>query len=178
MDGDHLDIGELGWVLRFNPNAPTDEDRTLPPPGGSDPQYIAPEYFQSTKGRWDGFRADLWAAGLMLYSMVVGSEGLFTAPIAEDKSFARLCIKGDVRGQLKRYGKLVGRDYSGMSDDLVDLLRNMMRADPNQRPSLEEVMEHPWLTKDEIVSPSAWMAANRPDTPALLLEGHKQRLLV
>jgi serine/threonine protein kinase len=165
LNGDQLDICDLGWAMRYNPKAPVDEDRPFPPPGGSNPQFIPPEYFRgTTTGSWDGFRGDLWSAGLILYSMVVGREGMFTAPIAEDKSFARLCIKGDVRGQLKRYGKLVGRDFSGFSDELIDLLRKMMRADPQSRLSLEEVLEHPWLTNDEVISPTAWIAAHKPSS--------------
>ncbi|KAL3894499.1 MAG: hypothetical protein SGARI_007726, partial [Bacillariaceae sp.] len=152
VDGDHVDICQLGWALRFDKNAPADEERPLPPPGGLDPHCIAPEYFGSVRGVWNGFSADLWASGLMLFSMVVGTGALFTAPIAEDKSFHRMCVKGDIRGQANKYGKLVGKDFSGLSEDLVDLLRNMLRADPKQRLSLDQVMEHPWVTKEEIVT--------------------------
>lgn len=156
LDGDRLDICDLGWAMRFNPNVPADEDHPFPLPGGTHPQFIPPEYFRYTKEPWDGFRGDLWAAGLILYTMVVGTNGLFTAPISEDKSFVRLCVKGDIRGQLKRYGTLVGRDFSGMSDELVDLLQKMMRADPNQRLTLDQVLLHPWLMKDEAISLTAW----------------------
>jgi len=163
MDRDHVDICELGWALRFNKNAPADEDRPLPPPGGLDLRYCAPEYFGSTTGVWNGFSADLWAAGLMLYNMIFGEEALFVAPIAEDKLFARLCIKGDVRGMAKRCGKFLGKDFSGLSDELADLLKNMLRADPKQRLSLEQVMEHPWLTMDEVETPTEWTRKNQSD---------------
>jgi serine/threonine protein kinase len=163
IDRDYIDICELGWALRFNKNAPADEDRPLPPPGGSDPKYVAPEYFGSLKGSWNGFGADLWAAGLMLYTMIFGTDSLFAAPIAEDRIFARLCIKGDVRGLAKRYGKLVGKDFSSLSDDLIDLLTNMLAADPKQRLSLEHAMEHPWLTSTDVVSPTEWISKNRSD---------------
>jgi serine/threonine protein kinase len=159
MDGDHIDICQLGWALRYNPHAAAndDDDCPLPPPGGLDPHYIAPEYFGLKQGTWDGFSADLWAAGLMLFSMVVGSDALFTAPIAEDKSFARMCIKGDIRGQAKRYGKLVGKDtLKLMSNELVDLLKNMLRAESERRFSLPQVMEHPWLTNNEVITAAVW----------------------
>lgn len=169
MEGDHLDICELGWALRFNTTtAHLDQDHPFPPPGGSDPRFIAPEYFFGTGTTggdvaWNGFRADLWAAGLMLYIMVVGTESLFTAPIAEDKTFAKLCMKGDVRGHLKKYGKVVGRDFSALSEELVDLLRSMLRFDPTRRLSLEGVLQHLWVVKDDVVTPSEWMEMNRPD---------------
>jgi serine/threonine protein kinase len=160
MDRDHVDICELGWALRCNKNAQGDDegDRPLPPPGGSNPKYVAPEYFGSLKGSWNGFSADLWAAGLILYTMILGTDSLFAAPIAEDRTFAMLCIKGDVRCLARRYGKLMGKDFSGLSDDLVDLLRNMLAADPKQRLSLEQVTDHPWLTSTDIVPPTEWMS--------------------
>jgi serine/threonine protein kinase len=167
MEGDHIDICQLGWALRYNGKDALDEDWPLPPPVGLNPQYIAPEYFDSTRGVWNGFSADLWAAGLILYSMVVGSDALFTAPITEDKSFFRLCIKGDIRGQVKRYGKVTGKDFSGLSDELVDLLKPMLRADPEQRLSLEQVMAHPWLTMDEVMTPSEWMEQNRTERSSI-----------
>mmetsp|Transcript_33029 Transcript_33029/g.80276 ORF Transcript_33029/g.80276 Transcript_33029/m.80276 type:complete len:477 (-) Transcript_33029:2244-3674(-) len=160
LDGDQLDICDLGWAIRFDADAPVDEDRSFPLPGGTEPQYIPPEYFRHTKGSWDGFQCDLWSAGLILWSLTVGREGLFAAPIAEDKSFARLCIKGDVRGQLTRYGDLVGRDYSGISDELVDLLQKMLHADPRKRLLLEEVLQHEWLKKEEVISPTEWKATS------------------
>mmetsp|Transcript_24937 Transcript_24937/g.26760 ORF Transcript_24937/g.26760 Transcript_24937/m.26760 type:complete len:81 (+) Transcript_24937:42-284(+) len=80
----------------------------------------------------------------MLYSMVVGTNALFSAPIAGDKIFTKLCIRGDIRGEVKRYGKQLGKDYSNLLiNDLLDLLRTMLKADPKQRLSLEEVTEHP-----------------------------------
>jgi serine/threonine protein kinase len=168
-DGDHVDICQLGWALRYSKkDTVLHKDRPLPLPSGLNPQYIAPEYFSSTRGGWNGFSADLWATGLLLYSMVVGSDALFTAPIAEDTSFFRLCIKGDIRGQAKRYGKIVGKDFSGLSDELVDLLKHMLRADPESRLSLEQVMVHPWLIMDEVMTPTHWIAQNRPEMSSLL----------
>lgn len=162
MDGDHLDICQLGRALHCSPNEVAVGKSSCPPPpspGGLDPQYLAPEYFEWTTrgGVWNGFNADLWAAGLMVFSMVVGTGALFTAPIAEDKSFTRMCIKGDIRGQVKRYGTLAGRDFSGLSDALMDLLKDMLRADPGQRLSLEQVMKHPWLTEEQVVTVTEWM---------------------
>ena len=97
----------------------------------------------------------------MLFSMVVGTGALFTAPIAEDKSFHRMCVKGDIRGQAKMYGKVAGKDFSGLSDELLDLLRNMLRADPKQRLSLDKVMEHPWLQKEEVMTLTEYNERNR-----------------
>jgi len=175
MDGDHVDVIGLGWAVRIsqdntNYDKSDDKNRYFPAtPGGSDPRFIAPEYFDyRSRNRdgygttnendrvWNGFRDDLWATGLILYSMVVGTDALFTAPIAGDKIFTRLCIKGDVRGEAERCGKRLGKDYTNLlSDDLVKLLQSMLIADPKQRLVLEEVVEHPWVTNnDPVITPT------------------------
>ena len=163
MDGDHVDIIGLGWALQCNNSEAVsqeangdDKSRYFPPtPGCSDPRFIAPESFHyqsSNKDNggttddadkvWNGFSDDLWATGLILYSMVVGTGALFTLPIAGNKIFTRLCIRGDVKGEAERFGNI-------LSDDLVNLLQSMLNVDPKQRSVLEHVMEHPWVTNDE-----------------------------
>ena len=184
MDGDHFDIVGLGWALRVSTGNSSDADygdemkdrQHLPPTPGGDPHFFSPESYnhhhndnkRGTTGAddivvWNGFRDDLWAAGLMLYSMVVATNALFSAPIAGDKIFTKLCIRGDIRGEVGRYGNQLGKDYSNLlSNDLLDLLRTMLRADPKQRLSLEEVMDHPWVTNDSlIITPTQWMKTNR-----------------
>lgn len=169
-----MDICQLGWALRYTEtmDGVDKEDWPIPPPsvGLLNPlnYNIPPEYFGPTRGVWNGFRTDLWAAGLMLYSMVIGSDALFTAPIVEDKTFCRLCIKGNIRSQAKRYGKLVKKDFSGLSDELMDLLKHMLRADPERRLSLDQVMVHPWLITDEVMTPTEWIEQNRPHSSFLI----------
>lgn len=153
LNGDHAEISGLGWSLRFNKKAPVDEDRPAPVPGGSNPQYLAPEYFGSPSCIWDGFAADLWACGLMLFNMVVSSEALFVAPIREDRLFGELCVKGNIRARVQKYGKAIGKDIT-LTNDLVDLLKHMMKADPKERMSLDEVMKHNWVKNGEVVAPS------------------------
>jgi serine/threonine protein kinase len=151
LDGDHLDITALGWSLRYNQKA-KDTDKAPPPPGNSNPQYIPPEFFHSSDGSWDGFAGDLWACGLMLYSMVVSTEALFAAPVSEDSLFGELCVKGKIGEQAEKHGKVTGKDIK-LSDGLIDLLRQMMKADPSDRLSLKMVTEHKWVKDGEETVP-------------------------
>lgn len=156
LRGDAAVIDRLDWCMRCNKNAPIDEDKAAPIPGGNNPQYVAPEYFGIvTTGGWDGFAADLWACGLMLYSMVVSSEALFVAPLQEDKTFVELCVKGNIGDCVKQFAESSGTEIV-LSDDLLNLLANMLRADPKRRYSLEQVMDHPWIKNEDLISPSAW----------------------
>jgi serine/threonine protein kinase len=100
----------------------------------------------------------------MLYSMVVSSEALFVAPIPEDRIFVELCVKGNIGAQTAKFvSKTKGKEII-LSDDLVDLLKHMLKADPKDRLSLDEVMESPWVTNADTMAPSVW-AKNKPDIP-------------
>eukprot|EP00934_Nitzschia_sp_Nitz4_P006134 Nitzschia sp. Nitz4//scaffold207_size38617//31156//32532//NITZ4_007681-RA/size38617-snap-gene-0.3-mRNA-1//1//CDS//3329541623//6124//frame0 len=149
LERDRADITNLAWAIRFNGNAPKDEDAPIPAPGGTLPQFIAPEYFGVVSGAWDGFAADLWAAGLMLYSMVVGCNALFVAPIPEDKLFDQICVKGKIGEEAKRYGKASQDKEILLSDDLVNLLQGMLKVNPKDRLTLSDVMEHPWVKEGD-----------------------------
>lgn len=178
MNGDQIDIVGLGWALQCDDAIATNQMKKpddgmssslTPTPGGSDPRFIPPESFlalnsseESTiMGRsndgWNGFRDDLWAAGLILYSMVVGIDALFASPIAGDQRFKKLCILGDMKGEAQRFGIT-------LSDDLIKLLQSMMSADPQRRPTLGQVMENAWVTRDDVsVTPTSFSADLNPD---------------
>jgi serine/threonine protein kinase len=159
LDGEHLDITGLGGSLRYS-QKPT--DKAPPPPGNSNPQYIPPEFFHSSDDAgsscWDGFAGDLWACGLMLYSMVASTQALFAAPVSEDRLFGELCVKGNIGEQAEKHGKVTGKDIK-LSDGLIDLLRQMMKADPSDRLSLKMVTEHKWVTDGEVTVPPELMAS-------------------
>ena len=178
MDGDHIDIVGLGWALPCDDSNATKtiprEDGVsttmAPTPGGSDPRFIPPESFVSLRSNesiatisssndvaWNGFRDDLWAAGLILYSMVVGTDALFASPIVGDQRFKKLCIQGDVQGEVQRFG-------IQLSDNLVRLLQSMMGADPQHRPTLEQVLEDAWVTNADVsVTPTSFSARLNPN---------------
>jgi serine/threonine protein kinase len=131
--------------MRFTSNNSSSNDpNAIPIPGGISPLFVAPEYFRGSSGAWDGFAADLWAAGLMLYSMVVGIDALFAAPVTEDTTFVALCIDGKIRETVNAYAETSGKAIS-LTDDLVELLEKMLKADPKQRYSLDDVIGHRWV---------------------------------
>lgn len=156
LDGDYLSITESRFPVRCK--ASGGESRQTPPtPAGSHVQYIAPEYFRGNEGAWNGYAADLWACGLILYGMVIGTDALFLAPVDDDRTFVKLCLKGQIRSLAQTYGELIGETIE-LSDDLVDLLRKMLKVDPKDRLKLDKVLEHPWMTSGEFMSPSEWVS--------------------
>ena len=146
--GDQCLISSLGWSLRV----PTSEDGSTvyllePQPAcGKKPEYIAPEVFRNEP--FDGFAVDLWHAGVILCLMLFGSEVLFAAPIPEDPKFQEICVHGHLKDVVDKFQALIP-DEKPISDDAIDLLQGMLRADPAQRLTLAQVQDHAWLKAKE-----------------------------
>jgi len=111
------------------------------PPCASNPQFVAPELLKNEA--FDGYAVDLWAAGVMLYTMLLGSEALFVAPVIEDRKFKQICVDGGLR---KLYQKRLPVEKTTISDEAIELLQGMLRADPMARMCLSDVQKHPWVT--------------------------------
>jgi len=97
--------------------------------------YMAPEIKEGKV--YDGFKADMFSLGVILFIIV---KGIF--PFAEarkDEYFYNLLISGDH----EKYWKKTGGQK--LSDDFKDLLIKMVHYDPAKRPSIEEFKNHPWM---------------------------------
>jgi serine/threonine protein kinase len=142
-------IIDLGMALRV----PYDEDgvnvtdvsagtlrRLLKPlvPCGK-PNYITPEIFASNVP-FDGFSIDLFAAGVILFIMIVGLPPWETAT-SNDPRFR--VVAG---GGLARMVQTWGRELSPLA---ADLLQRMLNADPRNRLSLMQVREHEWVAASD-----------------------------
>jgi len=94
------------------------------------PAYFAPEM---AAGLEYNFKVDTWALGILLYEMLVGCWPFNQAfTIKETKN------------------KIISMDYSYGAWSPVPapaqpLLRLILRKDPSDRPTLLEVLSHPWI---------------------------------
>ena len=95
------------------------------------PAYAAPEMI---KGQPYTRAADIWSAGILLFSMVAGQLPY------DDDNIQRLLQK------------IVYTDvhYPGfMSPPLIDLLRKMLSKNPETRITLDRIKEHHWFSQTE-----------------------------
>lgn len=96
------------------------------------PYYMAPEIMHNKKYQ---SKADLWSVGIIMYEMLYGKY-----PYGKD-------ITGpyDLRDKIDS----IVIDYPSMSealsDDALDLLKNLLQKDPGNRISWEEYFIHPWF---------------------------------
>eukprot|EP00073_Rattus_norvegicus_P045587 XP_017447735.1 PREDICTED: sperm motility kinase X-like isoform X1 [Rattus norvegicus] len=95
-------------------------------------QYCAPEVFGHTQ--YDMLPADIWSMGILLYYLVIGN----------------LPFKGTVHSKIKY--QILSRSWwipYHLSPQLQNLLRRLMTIEPTMRPSITEILAHPWLRHDQ-----------------------------
>lgn len=93
------------------------------------PAYIAPEILKD-KG-YEGFKVDVWSAGVCLYAMLVGTVPFKAASMHE---LHHLIING--KYDLKE---------EKLSETAQDLIRQLLEVDVKKRLNACEVLSHPWL---------------------------------
>ena len=95
------------------------------------PCYASPEMLSGKP--YLGLTTDLWSAGVVLYSMLVGS-----LPFDDQELY-------ELYKQIK-----LGKFYlpSTLSLEAIDLLKKILNVDPKKRIGLEEIKKHKWFQMD------------------------------
>ncbi|GAB4817033.1 hypothetical protein N2152v2_004079 [Parachlorella kessleri] len=107
------------------------------------PAYLAPEVIANVHGQsYDAKKADVWSCGVLLYIMVTGRYP-FRQPEDERQRPAQR-----LHAMLQR---ILSVTYSFPPDLTLsaacrDVISKMLVADPKQRPSIQEVLHHPWCS--------------------------------
>lgn len=96
------------------------------------PAYIAPEILKNDG--FQGFSADIWSAGIVLYAMSQGKVPFF----AKDVQDLYLMIVKD------KYSPL-----EDVSSELEDLMSKLLIKDPSKRITIEGILNHPWLKNSD-----------------------------
>ncbi|XP_052052906.1 sperm motility kinase 3A-like [Apodemus sylvaticus] len=115
-------------------------------------RFCAPEFF--LREPYDGTKVDTWNLGVLLYFMVTGA----------------LPFEGNTYKELENQ-VLLGRYAipSHLSKELREIIRYLLTVNPTQRPTLKDIMVHPWLRQRSASasSHSDEMDPSRPD-PAIM----------
>ena len=97
------------------------------------PAYIAPEIFKNEG--YEGYSCDIWSAGVTLYYMLAGVQPFKGGKIEELKE---IIMKGEYE-QIK-----------DISNEANDLINKMLKLNPKERITIEEILKHPWLKNVDI----------------------------
>ena len=92
------------------------------------PAYIAPEVFENIG--YCGYTCDIWSLGVTLYYML-GGEQPFKGKTLEE-------MKKNIF--MKKYDKI-----NFVSKEANDLIDKMLRINPEERITLEEILKHQWI---------------------------------
>ncbi|XP_057374397.2 serine/threonine-protein kinase PLK4-like [Daphnia carinata] len=93
------------------------------------PNYISPEVATRSS---HGFEADVWGLGCLLYTLLVGRPPFDTDAV---KSTLTRVVMADYKLPVT------------MSAEAKDLIQRLLKKNPKERPTLDEVMEHPFMNK-------------------------------
>lgn len=111
---------------------------------GTNLLYLAPEILQNVP--FDGFTVDLWAAGVMLAIMLFGPGAPFVWASSDDRRFREISINGNLRDVARKWELQNGG--VPVSEEALDLLQNMLRANPKDRLKIQDIQEHPWFVAE------------------------------
>ncbi|OHT03742.1 CAMK family protein kinase [Tritrichomonas foetus] len=102
--------------------------------------YSAPEIIKEEP--YNGMIADIWSAGVVLYAMVSNHFPWVSDPnLPPDRMVAetaRQITEGDIQ-------------LPNVTYELQDLIGCMLTVDPADRPTAEDILQHPWMEMDEDV---------------------------
>ncbi|CAN0407489.1 unnamed protein product [Ascophyllum nodosum] len=131
-------IINFGWSFLM----PVDDEhrrlKSVPDGRRAEASYCSPEIFKGEA--YDGVKVDVFAAGAILFRMLAGRPPFETAS-GFDKDFKRLVCEGEVAEAIGRHQLELIPD----GEEAVKLLRGMMAPAPEDRLSLDQVLEHPWM---------------------------------
>lgn len=106
------------------------------------PAYVSPEIL-NTNGSYSGKAADVWSLGVMLYTMLVGRYPFHD--IEPSSLFSKIR-----RGQFNIPETL--------SPKAKCLIRSILRREPSERLTSQDILDHPWFSTDFSASNSGYGA--------------------
>lgn len=105
-------------------------------------RYMPPEMLE--KNAYVGICADLFAAGIILFVLVVGI--MPTHKTAESGDYLYKYIR---KKEYEKYwtviAKLLNLDLSDISEDFFHLVTTMIKYDYKKRFTIDEIRDHPWM---------------------------------
>ncbi|XP_058058416.1 tribbles homolog 2-like [Anopheles bellator] len=140
-EGKHLKLESLEDAVVLNDPA---EDLLQDKRGC--PAYVSPEILR-TNTTYSGKAADMWSLGVIIYTMLVGRYPF------NDSEHASLFAK-------------ISRGHFTVPECLSSkarcMIRALLRRDPEERITSDDVLHHPWLLHDDSKDPAyGSLAANR-----------------
>lgn len=124
------------------------------------PLYMAPEIKQLSKGEFfQGMKADIYSLGVSLWLMLLGElpdHQMFAYEKSTVGSF-ELSDEENIYFEAEESSKYSKTEF--LSNGCKELLAQMMDEDPNNRPTIDQILEHEWMTSktDEDIAETVYL---------------------
>lgn len=105
--------------------------------------YMAPEIIALNEGgnaKYDGFAADVFSAGVVLFVMARGIPPFFTAK--SDDRYFKIMMAGRWDLYWRQHKKNTNTD---ISEDFMEMMQGVLEADPAKRWTSDQVMNCNWM---------------------------------
>ena len=168
---------DLGSAIQIRNNhcTPVTTPELLSPVGSAD--FMAPEVVDVWRYQAESYdkRCDLWSLGILLYILLCGYRPFYAHCSrvgcdfnegGECEDCQELLFKSIQQGVYS----FPDPDWAKISVDAKDLIQHLLVKNPYQRYTTEQVLHHPWLSRD--LSGSAQLA-----TPIILSRNNSVREL-
>ncbi|CAB1319429.1 unnamed protein product, partial [Coregonus sp. 'balchen'] len=109
------------------------------------PTYLAPEVFTDAITVGYSRAVDAWSLGVVLFVCLAGYPPFY--PNAR----TGLSVRDQITQGIYTF---IPSKWDGISDDAKDVVKKLLRVDPNARLTIEEALQHPWLM-DEAMKETA-----------------------
>lgn len=94
------------------------------------PNYIAPEILDGKQGH--SYEVDIWSLGVIVYTLLIGKPPYETSDVKA--TYRRI--------KMNAYSF---PEHVTISEPAKNLISKILNLDPSKRPSLNEIMEHPFF---------------------------------
>ncbi|KAI0771335.1 kinase-like domain-containing protein, partial [Irpex lacteus] len=105
------------------------------------PNYIAPEVLWDT-ANGHSFEVDTWSVGVILYTLVIGKPPFSTKDTKDTNAIYRRIRDNDYEFPPDRT----------ISREVQDMVQQILALNPDDRPSLLSIIDHPWFTHGTVPS--------------------------
>ena len=101
--------------------------------------YISPEVFSNT-APFNGALTDMWALGIILFILLCGLPPMETASALDPRY--NMLRNNQLRDLLAQW-------EIEISPQALDLIQKILRPEPKERLTIEEIMQHPWILEED-----------------------------